>query len=265
MYDYIKIGSWRSDSVQDLVVMDWDTLLMPTAERPNNPIPGRLTAISPEARGFKPADLTINMAITGNGEADLLQKHRAVAKILWEADHLILSGAPAYHYRGHTAEIKSTEVVDEWLRFRVKFVCNPPCRLRALGPAAGWTPGGELPIPEQITELNASHNIRIDGPKSVTIHDGTAPHAPEVYMMLLGSWDSLNIGGDKGLTIPGLPITSAVWVDCAAQQVYDKVEGVRTTVPNIMGDYETIGRDPVLAFDGVNLDLTAHVLVIERS
>lgn len=265
MYDYIKIGSWRSDSVTDLHVMDWDAPLIPAAERPNNPIPGRLTAISSDARGYKPADLTINMAITGNGEADLLQKHRAVAKVLWEADHLILSSAPEYHYRGHTAEIKSIEVVDEWLRFRVKFVCNPPCRLRALGTAAGWIPGTDLPIPEQITELNASHNLRVDGPKSIVIHDGTAPHTPEVYMLLLGSWDSLTIGGEKGLTIPGLPIESAVWVDCAAQHVYDKVEGVRTPVPNITGDYDAIGRDPELHFSGVNPDLTAHILIIERS
>lgn len=265
MYDYIKIGSWRSDSVTDLHVMDWDTTLIPAAERSNMPVPGRLTAITSQQRGYRPESISINMAITGTDEPDLLQKHRAVSKVLWDADHLILSSAPAYHYRGHTAEIKSTEVVDEWLRFRIKFTANPPCRLRVLGPAAGWIPGPDLPIAEQITELNASHNVSIDGPKSITIHDGSAPHAPEVYMLLLGSWDSLTIGGEKGLTIPGLPLESAVWVDCLAQQVYDKVEGVRTPVPNITGDYDAIGREPELHFSGLNPDLTAHILIIERS
>lgn len=269
MYDYIKIGSWRSDGVLDLHVMDWDAPLLAPADYGSAQIPGRMTALRDAQRNFKPATITINMAITGDDERDILRRHRAISKTLWDADHLILSDLPDHHFRGHVSEVVATDVVEEWLRFRVKFIANPPCRLRVLGVSSSWIPSQGLPIPEQITETNAGHNLALQGSGTVTgsvaIHDGTSPYPPEVYMLLIGSWDSLTIGGTGGLTIPGLPVTSAVWLDAEAMQVYDKVEGIRTPVPNISGDYAAIGRDPLLTFSAVNPDLTAHILVIERS
>lgn len=269
MYDYIQTGSWRSDSVPGLHVLDWEVPLLAAADYAETQIPGRMAAIREAARSYKPAVITVNMAVTGDGEQDILFRLRAIQKVLWAADHLILSDLPEHHFRGHVAEISPTETVEEWLRFRLRFRANPPCRLRALGGAAGWIPSSNLPIPEQITEANASYSLGLHGSGTVTgsvaIHDGTAPHSPEVYMLLIGSWDRLTIGGNKGLTIPGLPLTIAVWLDTEAMQVYDVIEGVRRPVPNISGDYEAIGREPVLQFSALNPNLTAHILVIERS
>lgn len=269
VYDYIKIGSFRSDSVPGLHVLDWEAPLIAPADYAETQIPGRMTAISDSARSYKPAAVTVNMALVGTSELETLHRFRQLSALLWQARHLILSDLPEHHFRGHVAEISPTETVEEWLRFRLRFRANPPCRLRALGAAAGWIPDAHLPIPEQITETNASYSLGLRGDGTVRggvdIHDGSAPYPPEVYMLLIGSWDSLTIGGERGLTIPGLPVTSAVWLDTEAMQVYDKAAGIRTPVPNVSGDYEAVGRDPNLQFSAINPNLTAHILVIERS
>lgn len=269
MYDFIQIGAWRSDQVPDLHVLSWDAPLMPRAGYAASPLPGMMTSVEAARRDWKPENISVTLAIIGSSRADIRTKYKAISRVLFEADHLILSDMPGYHYRGYTQEIRPAEDMEEWLSFRLTFVANPPCRLRVLGVSAGWIPSQALPIPEQITETNAGHNLALSGSGTVTgsvaIHDGTSPYPPEVYMLLIGSWDSLTIGGTGGLTIPGLPVTSAVWLDAEAMQVYDKVEGIRTPVPNITGDYAAIGRDPLLAFSGVNPNLTAHILVIERS
>ena len=109
MYDYIKIGSWRSDSVLDLYVMDWDAPLLAPADYGSAQIPGRMTALRDAQRNYKPATITINMAITGDDEKDILRRHRAISKTLWDADHLILSDLPGHHFRGHVSEVVPAE------------------------------------------------------------------------------------------------------------------------------------------------------------
>lgn len=265
MYDFIQIGAWRSDQVPDLHVLSWDAPLMPRAGYAASPLPGMMTSVEAARRDWKPENISVTLAIIGSSRADIRTKYKAISRVLFEADHLILSDMPGYHYRGYTQEIRPAEDMEEWLSFRLTFVANPPCLLRTLGTPAGWIPSPATPIAEQITELNASHNLHLNGPQQVVISDGLAAYPPEVYMLLIGSWDSLRIGGLQGLTIPGLGVTSGVWLDASAQQVYDKVAGVRTPVPDITGDYAAIGQSSTLDFDGTNLNLTAHILVIERS
>lgn len=265
MYDYIQIGAWCSDTVPDLHVLEWEAPLMPRAGYAATPLPGCMTAAESSLRDWKPENITVTLALVGEGRADIRQKYRAISRVLLEATHLILSDMPGHHYRGHTAEIRPVEDMEEWLTLRLTFVANPPCLLRVLGPNGGWIPSPDTPPAEQITEVNATHNVRLDSAKQIVLSDGQAAYPPEVHMLLIGSWDKLIIGGPQGLTIPGLGLTSALWLDATAQQVYDKVNGVRTPVPDISGDYSAIGRENTLAFDGVNLDATAHVLVIERS
>lgn len=264
MYDYIQIGAWRSDGVPDLHILGWEVPLIPRSGYAATPLPGRMAAIEDAKRDWRPENVTVTMALIGTTRAEIRQKFDGISKVLFNARHLILSDTPSHHYRGHTAEVRPVEDYEEWLTFRLTFVSNPPCLLRVLGPQAGWIPDPATPPAEQITEINASHNLSLRGPAQVVIGDGLAPYPAEVHMLLLGSWDSLTIGGPQGLTIPGLGLTSALWLDADAQQVYDKVDGIRTPVPDITGNYEAIGSSPVLHFDGVNLQATAHILIIER-
>lgn len=262
MYDYIQIGPWRSDGVTGLHVMDWEAPVLPRAQRQASPLSGRMTAPEDARRDWRPENIPVTLAMVGTSRADIRQRMRPVTRTLLDARHLILSDMPGHHYRGHTAEVRPLEDYEEWLKVRMTFVANPPCALRTLGPQAGWIPDPALPPAEQITELNATHNLALSGPASVAIGDGLTAYPPEIHMLLLGSWDTLTI---NDLTIPGLPVTSAVYLDSEAMQVWDKVDGVRTPVPNLTGNYDTIGAGGQLVFGGTNVNATAHILVIERS
>lgn len=265
MYDYIQIGTWKSDSVPDLHVMEWSMPLLSKAARPTTSLPGRLTALEEGLREYKPEPIEVTLAMVGSSRQEIRQKLASVLPTLWSADHLTLSDSQGKHYRGHITEVKPQEDLEEWLSMKLVFLANPPCQLRTLGPKAGWIPDPKIPIAEQITEVNATHNLHLDRPQTLVIGDGPAAYAPEIHMLLIGSWDRLQIGGPQGLTIPGLGLASAVYLDCERMQVYDKVDGKRRPVPDCSGDFSEIGRVPNLAFDGLNLNLTAHILVIERS
>lgn len=262
MDENIRIGAWRSDSVTDLHVMEWEAPVLARATRAAESLPGRITAPEDTRRDWRPEPVTVTLAMVGQSRADIRQKLRPVLPVLWNAAHLILSDQPGHHYRGHTAEVKPIEDLDEWMRLRLTFMVNPPCALRVLGASGGWIPDPAIPPAEQITELNATANLALTGAHTLPIGDGPAPYPPEVHMLLIGSWDTLTI---NGLTIPGLPMARAVYLDSQAMQVWDKVDGVRTPVPNLTGDYDTIGADGQLVFGGTNVNATAHILIIERS
>lgn len=265
MYDYIKIGAWRSDSVPDLHVMDWQRPLLAKAERQVTDLPGRLTALVEKDRWHKPEPITVNLVMLGTSRAEIRQKLEPILPILWAANDLSLSDTPQKHYRGHTVQVEPVEDLEEWMRLRLHFQANPPCLLRTMGENSGWIPSPQTPIAEQITELNATHNLRIDQPKQLLLGGALTAYKPEVHMLLIGSWDRLVIGGNTGLTIPGLGLTSAVYLDASGMQVYDKVDGKRRPVPDCSGNFDQIIHNQTLEFSGINLNLTAHILVIERS
>lgn len=265
MYDYIKIGSWRSDSVLDLHVMDWDAPLLAPADYGSAQIPGRMTALRDAQRNFKPATITINMAITGDDEQDILIRHRAISKTLWDANHLILSDLPDHHFRGHVSEVVATDVVEEWLRFRVKFMANPPCRLRVLGVSSGWIPSQALPIPEQITSVNMSYTLALTGSTSAVMHDNTAPFRPEVYLAITGTWSSLQINGSTGLILPAKAAAGTVYIDCEAERCYTISDGAREPLPGVRGSYAAISGNPIITITATGGSGTARVLAIERS
>lgn len=265
MYDYIKIGAWRSDSVPDLHVMDWQRPLLAKAERQVTDLPGRLTALVEKDRWHKPETIEVNLVMLGGSRAEIQEKLQSVLPVLWAARDLTLSDTPETHYRGYTSQVAPTEDLEDWMRLKVSFEANPPCQLRVLGPQGGWIPDPKTPIAEQITEVNATHNLFLDQPRQLILGGGLTAYTPEVHMLLLGSWDSLVIGGPEGLTIPGLGLESAVYVDMEGMQVYDKVDGKRRPVPDCSGEFEKMINNNALDFSGVNLNLTAHILVIERS
>lgn len=263
MYDYIQIGAWRSDSVDGLHVLEWDAPLFAKAERPAQTLPGRMSALEDHRREFRPEPVTVTLALVGESRAQLRQKYRAISRVLTGARHLILSDMPDYHYRGGTQEIKVLEDYEEWLKFRLTFIANPPCLLRVLGASGGWIPNPATPPAEQITESNCTHNLSLTDSHTLTIGDGPTAYPPEVHMLLLGGWSSLTI---NGLTIPGLTYSTGVYLDSEAMQVWDKVDGVRTPVPDITGSYESLSESGQLAFSGADFNnATAHILIIERS
>lgn len=264
MYDYIRIGAWRSDSVPGLHVMAWDQLLMPRAERAAAALPGRMDAVMDARRGWQPEPLGVTLALVGASRAQIREQYRAISKVLSTAEHIVLSDMPACHYRGYVSEIRAEEDYDEWIRFRVTFQANPPCLLRCMSQQEGWIPSCAMPVPEQITDQNASRALDASGAVSLATVDGSAAYAPEIYLTVTGTWAQLNIGGG-GLVLPAQTGSQTVYIDGPAQVAYTMEGGIRTAVAGIQGSYAAISQGTQLTIGGNSISAHIRLLVIERS
>lgn len=264
MYDYIQIGAWRSDSVPDLHVLEWELPLMAPAQRPHASIPGRMSAVEDVRREWRPEPVRVTMALLGESMAGLRQKYRTISRILKEAEHLVLSDMPAYHYRGYTAEVQAVEIYEEWMKLRLVFIANPPCLLRTTSQQTGYIPGTGTPIPEQLTDQNASRALDATGTASMVISDGVAAYRPEIYMSITGTWQQLNVGLG-GIILPEQAASKTVYIDAEAQVAYTIEAEIRTPVAGIRGDYTKINQGTQLTISGIGQSIHVRMLAIERS
>jgi len=264
MNDYIKIGNWKSSDVTGLHVMEWEAPLMARAGRQAFSIPGRMEAITDRRRDWQPEHIPVTMALVGNGRATLRQQFRAISRQLHHADHLILSDMPDNHYRGYTSEIKVLEDYEEWTKFRLYFLANPPCLLRAISQQAGFIPTAGTPIPEQLTDANASQVLDATGAASLVISDGVAAYDPEIYLSITGTWQQLHIG-QGGIILPARDVSDTVYIDAQAEVAYTLSSGVRTPVPDITGSYQALTQGAQLAISGSSISIHVRLMRIERS
>jgi hypothetical protein len=264
MYDYIQIGAWRSDNVPDLHVLEWDAPLMPAAQRPHVTIPGRMSAAEDARRDWRPVPIKVNMALLGDSMAQLRQKYRTISRTLHRAEHLILSDMPAYHFRGHTVEVQVVTIYEEWMQMRLIFLANPPCLLRPTSQQTGYIPAAGTPIPEQLTDANASRALDATGTASMVISDGVAAYEPEIYLSITGTWQQLNVGLG-GIILPAQTTSKTVYIDAEAQVAYTIESGIRTPVAGIRGDYTKINQGTQLTISGISQDIHVRMLAIERS
>lgn len=264
MYDWIMLDSWKSDTAENLHVLEWDAPIFPRAEKSSQSIPGKLSAITDGRRNHKPEPINITMATTFPSREENRAAMDAVCLAAMHAHRLTLSDDPEYHYEGYVREIRPVEDIDEWLKFVITFEANPPVKRRVLSGQPGFMFNLKKPIPEQITETNATHNLSVQAGSSVSLQPAETAYPPEVYMLILGTWDELTIGGEGGLVIPGLGF-EAVYVDAENQQCYAVIDGKRTGIAGVRGSYEGITAHNTLQMGGTNLNaVTAHILVIER-
>lgn len=264
MYDWIKLDGWQSSATENLHVLEWDAPIFPRAEKSSQSIPGRLSAFTDSRRNYKPENVSVTMAVTcGTREANRAAMD-AICLAAMHAHHLTLSDDPLYHYAGYVREVRPIEDIDEWLKFVLTFEANPPVKRRVLSGQAGFMPDESKPVPEQITETNATHNVHVQAGSSVQLQTTLTAYPPEVYMLILGTWDEMTIGGEGGLVIPGLGY-EAIYVDAENQQCYAVIEGRRVGIAGVRGSYEYITAHNTLQITAKNPKaVTAHILVIER-
>lgn len=264
MYDYIRIGAWRSDGVPGLHVLEWDAPLMPGASRKTISIPGKLSALEDARRDWKPEPVSVTLAIIGEDQAQTRARYRAISRTLAAAETLILSDMPDYHYRGYTQEIRPLEDTEHWLKFRLVFQANPPCLLRAISQQAGFIPSQQLPIPEQLTDGNATQALDATGTVNIVTGDGAAAWPPEIHLAITGAWQQLNIGLG-GLVLPAQATSKTVYIDAEAQVAYTLENSLRVPVMGITGRYEPVSQGTQLRISGISLSAHIRLLAIERS
>lgn len=264
MYDYIQIGAWRSDSVPDLHVLEWEAPLMPKAAQQAVNLPGRMSALEDPRRDWRPETVNVTLAIIGEDQAETRAKYRAISRVLTEARILTLSDMPNYHYRGHTTEIRPLEDTEKWLKFRLAFQANPPCLLRVLSQQAGFIPAAEPPIPEQLTDQNATRALDATGTTNIVTGEGIAAWPPEIYLAITGTWQQLNIGLG-GLVLPAQNTSKTVYIDAEARVAYRLEDGLRAPVMGVTGRYEPISQGAQLRISGLSFNVHIRLLSIERS
>ncbi len=207
---------------------------------------------------YREQALTFEFAIVGSSVAECYNKAFLFTKKLKNAQCAEISELEGIIFRGYVGEIVTTEQEERWLRVEVKFNLNPPCACRLLGNASTILLPKIAPLAEQISESNASYNIKLTEAKKLQLPDDAS--SPEIYAMLIGSWDTLKIGG---LELPKV-MDQIVYIDAETEQVYIKLDARRVNILDIKGAFKLVNAQNEIDFSGENLNLTAHIYVVER-
>lgn len=259
MYDYIRINNtWRSDSVPNLHFMGFKIpeFLSNSGKRMEF-VPGELKGAEGK-RQYKEMQIILEFAFVADSLQESYMALIALNNTFYNAKVLEISDIPGYFFRGHTSSVRKTEEVERWQRIEIVFMLNPPCFNKMLGNAAQM-PTSPLPVCEQITENSASFSASITASVNIDIGDNYT-YTPEIYMMLIGTWQSLQIGH---LTLPTVE-NRAVYLDVDAKQVYIKEDNVRVNVPGTTGDFNVVNAEGKIVVKGAALNLQAHILAIGR-
>lgn len=266
MHDWIALDGIKSTALEGVVVMDYTPLYLPVRNREETSLPGRLSAITQKAWQQDPADLTITLAVVGADQQEVHRRWReTVAPWLYHASRLVLDDAPEHFHRGAVTQVQQVEDEDRWIRLQVTFRCNPPCRLRMLTSQAGWYPAEDVPIPRQLTAQNATVSKSLTEPGWLETSCGGLEDA-ECYIAVTGTWKTLRLGdGFQVAAEAAGEIT--LYLDGENEQVWRCEED--STEVNMMsattGDLPRISAsNPRLYVGGEDIDVTVHLLVIER-
>lgn len=202
--------------------------------------------------------LTLELAVVGSSLAECYSRAFSFTKKLKNAQCVEISELEDIIFRGYVGEIAVTEQEESWLRVEVKFNLNPPCACRLIGSAGTMLLPKIAPLAEQITENNASYNVRLTQAKKLQLPEDVS--MPEIYAMLIGSWDILKIGE---LELPKVT-DQIVYIDAEAEQAYIKLDSKRVNLLGIKGAFKLVNAQNELDFSGENLNLTAHIYAVER-
>lgn len=260
MYDYIIINNtWKSDSIPGLELMSFKLPeLLASSGKQMEFVPGELRAAEGK-RQFKQTPLILDFAITAGTLSECYLAIAALNGVFYRAENIQLSDMPGYYFRGHTQQVKVVEQEKSWLRVELVFTLNPPCLNKLLGTSTQILLSN-IPVCEQITESNASFNVNITTETSLHLGLSNTAYSPEIYLMLIGTWNKLQIGR---LILP--PVENrAVYVDADAMQAYIREEGIRTNVPSVSGEFKLANEEGKMEIKGEGLNLRAHIYAIER-
>ena len=165
---------------------------------------------------------------------------------------------------GYGTGIKLGDEKTTWLKGTVTFVANPPCACRSLG--SGLIPALDTPIPEQLTDSNATciKNFTAAGSMPSVSENGAYP--PAVHLAVAGSFTRLVLGGAGGITIDYQAIADTVYVDTERMTVYRKNNGSRISLSGqTSGSFEAVAAQAgALPISGTGLNIAVRMLVTEH-
>lgn len=267
MYEWIELDGVRSDSLGNVVVMDYTPLYLPQRSREETTLPGRLTAITQKAWQRSPADIPITLAVTGANQAEVHRYFReTVLPWLYNASRLTLDDAPEHFHRGAVTQVQLVEDEDRWVRLQVTFRCNPPCRLRLLSGQTGWFPTDNTPIPLQLTDVNSTVSASLTAPGWLGPLTYKGLETAETYLAVTGTWQTLRLG-DSLEVVTSADTETTLYLDSENSQIWTcEADG---TEINMMG--ATTGELPEIGpgstslyVGGTGISVTVRLLVIER-
>lgn len=207
---------------------------------------------------YREQSLSIEIAVIGDSLPQCYKRTLNLTSRLKTAQCIEISELDGLFFRGYMSEINTLEQEETWLRLDLKFTLNPPCACKLIGSAGTMLLPRIAPLAEQITENNASYNAKVTKTEKLQLFKDSSD--PEIYLMLIGSWDSLKIGG---LELPKVS-EQIVYIDAEAEQAYLKLDSKRTNLADIKGDFKLLNYQNELIFSGENMNFTAHVYAVER-
>lgn len=267
MYDWIALDGVRSDSLEGVLVLEYTPLYLPARSREETSLPGRLTAVTQKAWQQDPADVPITIAVIGEDQAEVHRRYREVVlPWLYHASRLTLDDAPEHFHRGAVTAAELVEDEERWIRLRIVFRCNPPCRLRLRSSLADWFPAADTPIPAQLTAENAALTGTFSAAGWLPGLDYQGLEDGETYLAVTGTWQTLRLG-DSFEVLTAAEKKTTLYIDSENAQVWQYAED--GTEINWMS--ATTGELPVIGpgytglyVGGEGISVTVMALVIER-
>lgn len=240
-----------------------ELFVLPARSRERLTLPGRLISLEDDEFSTRPENIRLTFGAMDTAYPEAYARLSNAAEWLLSARTLRLWIAPDRYYTGAVeGSAEMHRIARRHAGVTVSFLCNPPCRQKAIVPAQPlWMPADTLPIPEQITASIQSTSKALTAAGALPAVSAARALPPALYLMIEGSWTTLTIGGTLNITqaLSG----ATIFVDCEAEECYRIVSGKRTNVSH-NGDYPKLPANGALAISGTAMNITARLLVVER-
>lgn len=259
MAAFVKLNGIDSGDL-GLRLLHSEPFITPSRSRQREILPGRLGSLA--SANFETKELGYKLAFGNIGsKPQAVEAFHGIAAWLMNALVMQVWHTPDHFYTGAVeGETRFSMLARRIGQLEVAFICDPPCRQRALG-APGWLPDPALPIPEQISaSVKSAEALSVIAPVELNPGPVAGSLPPALHLRITGSWTALSIGS---LEITGGSGNTTLFIDCEAQECYKIVNGVRSIVGH-RGAFPQLeaGR---IAVQGTGLNLpSARLLVIER-
>lgn len=264
MYDSVVVNGVSSNTVTGLAVLSVGLPLLQNIEYDLATVPGALISVRSSTGQVKPVEIPIEVAVIGANTEQVRTRWKAAARFFANGRLLQVPDAPGDYYVGYVKGIKLGDEKTTWLKGTVTFVANPPCACRSLG--SGLIPALDTPIPEQLTNSNATciKNFTAAGSMPSVSENGAYP--PAVHLAVAGSFTRLVLGGAGGITIDYQAIADTVYVDTERMTVYRKNNGSRISLSGqTSGSFEAVAAQAgALPVSGTGLNIAVRMLVTEH-
>lgn len=239
-----------------------EPFVLPARNRQREYIPGRIGSIAASEFEWPAIGYKLQLGAAGADKGEVVRALHRIAHWALSARIMTVWHTPEHYYIGAIeGEAQFSMLTRRNGVLEIEFMCDPPCRHKAVGLAEPWTPSLSAPIPEQITDTISSARATARTDAFTLNAQVNSPLPPALYLAIEGTWTQLIIGG--ALTITEAATENAtIYIDFEAQEVYRVAAGVGIPV-RYKGDFPALSNGN-LSVDGLAYNVTAKLLIIER-